>query len=174
MCHIHQKHEFYRIKDFLKYSKIMKGVKKLHNSITEAELVHKLCTIKKTLDKSKQEFFNLVFLDNECYFRFLNELVCPNGQTISDILNELEYCIPFSLTDDSFSLFMSSCSASDIEKMEALRRGFIQSCKNDFLLLLCHITDKEQWQHTIETCEQLRKKNRTTFKQKGLNKYDLQ
>lgn len=138
----------------------------MRNSITEAELVQKLCTIKKTLDKSKQEFYNIVFLDNECYFQFLNELVCPNGQTISDILNELEYCIPFSLTDDSFSLFMSSCSSDDIEKMEALRRGFIQSCKNDFLLLLYHITDEIQWQHILKNCEQLRKKNRTIFEQK--------
>lgn len=138
----------------------------MHNLITEAELVQKLCIIKNTLDNSKQEYYNIVFLDNAYYFHFLNELVCPNGQKISDILNELEYCIPFSLTDESFSLFMSSCSSDDIEKMEALRRGFIQSCKNDFLLLLYHISDETQWEHIVQNCEQLRKKNRIIFEQK--------
>jgi len=88
----------------------MKGVKTVY-TITEAEMIQNLCIIKRTLDEVKQKIENITFMNNEVFFTFLNELNCPNGETISQILNKLEHCIPFALTDESFALFMSSCNS---------------------------------------------------------------
>lgn len=136
--------------------------------ITEAEMIQSLYIMKETLDKSKQIIQNIVFINNECFYSFLNQLSCSNGETIGVILNKLEHCIPFALTDNSFSLFISSCQSDDIEKMEALRRGFIESCKNDFLLHLFSITNKIQWEHILQTCKTLRKKNRTILRKEPI------
>lgn len=145
----------------------MKGVKIVY-TITEAEMIQNLCIIKKTLDEVKQTIENIVFINNEAFFSFLNELHCANGETISEILNKLEHCIPFALTEESFSLFMSSCHSEDIEKMENFRKDFIQSCKNDFLLLLYTISNKEQWDNIVESCEMLRRKNCTIMEEKRM------
>ena len=106
-----------------------KGGKKLYHMITETELSQQLYDIKKTLCESKQIWNNIVFLNQDSLFLSLKQLYCANGETIGDILNKLEQCIPFALTDDSFSLFLSSSQADNLQKMEALRRGFIESCK---------------------------------------------
>ena len=144
----------------------MKGGKKLHHMITETELLQQLYDIKKALYESKQKWNNIVFFNQESLFLYLNQLYCANGETIGDILNKLEQCIPFALTDDSFSLFLSSSQADNLQKMEALRRGFIESCKKDFLLHLYFINDEIQWEHILKTCEELRKKNRMIFSEK--------
>ena len=94
--------------------------------------------------------YNIIFLNNECFYSFLKQLYCSNGETIAETLNKLEHCIPFALTDDSFCLFLSSCQSENGEKMEALRRGFIESCKNDFLLHLFSITNTIQWEHILQ------------------------
>ena len=145
----------------------MKGVKTVY-TITEAEMIQNLCIIKRTLDEVKQKIENITFMNNEVFFTFLNELNCPNGETISQILNKLEHCIPFALTDESFALFMSSCNSENIEKMENFRKDFIQSCKNDFLLLLYTISDKEQWDNIVQNCETRRKKNRIILREKRM------
>ena len=132
----------------------MKGVKTVY-TITEAEMIQNLCIIKRTLDEVKQKIENITFMNNEVFFTFLNELNCPNGETISQILNKLEHC-------------MSSCNSENIEKMENFRKDFIQSCKNDFLLLLYTISDKEQWDNIVQNCETLRKKNRIILREKRM------
>ncbi len=124
--------------------------------------------IKETLDKSKQMLYNIIFLNNECFYSFLKQLYCSNGETIAETLNKLEHCIPFALTDDSFCLFLSSCQSENGEKMEALRRGFIESCKNDFLLHLFSITNTIQWEHILQSCKMLRKKNRTLLRKEPI------
>ena len=164
MSHINH-HEIVLLKYILTYT--MKGVKTVY-TITEAEMIQNLCIMKKTLDEVKQKIENITFINNEAFFTFLNELNCPNGETISQILNKLEHCIPFALTDESFELFMSSCNSENIEKMENFRKDFIQSCKNDFILLLYTISDKEQWDNIVQNCEALRKKNRVVLKQKRM------
>ena len=75
------------------------------------------------------------------------------------MLEEIEDCIPFALTHDSFSLFLEAYEEEQSEKMEALRKGFIESCKVDFLLLMLHMEDASQWEHLVDTCENLRQKN---------------
>lgn len=137
-------------------------------SLTEEELIQSLWMIKETLDKSKERLYNIIFFNNECFYSFLKQLYCSNGETIAAILNKLEHCIPFALTDDSFSLFLSSCQSDSGEKMEALRRGFIESCKNDFLLHLFSITNTIQWEHILQSCKMLRKKNRTLLRKEPM------
>ena len=63
---------------------------------------------------------------------------------------------------------MSSCHSEDAEKMENFRKDFIKSCKNDFLLLLYTISDKEQWDNIVENCEMLRRKNYTIMEEKRM------
>ena len=133
------------------------------DTVTETELIAQLSSIKKTLDYAKKTFHNVIFLNNQCFYLFLKQLECDDGSTIGKALDQLEQCIPFALTDDSLSLFLSSCQSDSYEKMEALRKGFIESCKNDFLLHLLSISEQSQWQHILETCETLRKKNRKLF-----------
>ena len=135
------------------------------DTMTETELITQLSNIKQTLDYAKKAFYNIIFFNNQSFYFFLKQLECDDGQTIGTILDQLEQCIPFALTDDSFSLFLSSCQSDSYEKMEALRKGFIESCKNDFLLHLFSISDEIQWQHILDTCEMLRKKNRNLFLQ---------
>ena len=76
----------------------MKGGKKLHHMITETELSQQLYDIKKALYESKQKWNNIVFLNQESLFLYLNQLYCTNGETIGDILNKLEQCISFFLS----------------------------------------------------------------------------
>ena len=135
------------------------------DTMTETELITQLSSIKQTLDYAKKVFHNIIFFNNQSFYFFLKQLKCDDGQTIGAILDQLEQCIPFALTDDSFSLFLSSCQSDSYEKMEALRKGFIESSKNDFLLHLLSISDEIQWQHILDTCEMLRKKNRNLFLQ---------
>lgn len=106
---------------------------------------------------------NVIFLDSHAFYNYLSMLNCGHGRTVAEILSEIESCIPFALTDDSFSIFLSASTEMEEQKMEALRKGFVESCKTDFLLLLLNITDKSSWEQIVESCDCLRQKNRNFY-----------
>ena len=100
--------------------------------LTEEELTQSLSMIKETLDKSKQMLYNIIFLNNECFYSFLKQLYCSNGETIAETLNKLEHCIPFALTDDSFCLFLSSCQSENGEKWKLYGVVLLKAVKTIF------------------------------------------
>lgn len=127
--------------------------------ISHDKLCKYLCCLKKTLqDFDFSLLENVIFLNSHSFFCYLAELKCEKIGTIGHILSEIEDCIPFALTRDSFSLFLQAYEEDEATKMEAIRKGFVESCKTDFLLLLLHIEDSSQWDHLVNTCENLRKK----------------
>ncbi|NLK37042.1 MAG: hypothetical protein GX299_03040 [Epulopiscium sp.] len=132
----------------------------MEKRISHDKLCHYLTCIKNTLnDFDFSSLENVVFFDSHSFYCYLAGLPCKNNNTIEAMLEEIEDCIPFALTHDSFSLFLEAYEEEQSEKMEALRKGFIESCKVDFLLLMLHMEDASQWEHLVDTCENLRQKN---------------
>ncbi len=133
----------------------------MEQTISRRQLSGNLSDLKNTLHHFDFSFLqNVIFLDSHAFYTYLSKLDCGHGRTVEEVLSEIESCIPFALTDDSFSLFLSASEETEDKKMEALRKGFIESCKTDFLLLLLNVQDKNSWENIMESCECLRQKNR--------------
>lgn len=98
---------------------------------------------------------NVIFLNSRALYHHLAGQPC-GGQTIGEILNRIEACIPLAVTDESFSLFLSACREPKAERT----RHFLESSKADFLLMLHQAAEnEEQWAALLTLCERLRQKN---------------
>lgn len=127
--------------------------------ISQKQLIQYLSDLRETLQNfDYSNVSNVIFMDTRSFYCYLSHLKCCGQQTVENVLRKIEKCIPFALTDQSFSLFLSACGQTEVEKMEALRLGFVESCKADFLIMLLGISDASQWKDICNTCESLRKK----------------
>lgn len=134
----------------------------MNQKISQKQLYSYLEQLKQAI-ASYSGLENTIYLNSHAFYACVKDYLCENGQTIGTLLKHIEQCIPFSLTDDSFSLFLSAYEQENPKKMEALRQGFVESCKADFLLLLFHCKTDSDWASVRNTCENLRVKHREAF-----------
>jgi len=106
---------------------------------------------------------NTIYLNSHSFYTCVKDYPCGKNETIGSLLKKIEQCIPFSLTDESFSLFLSAYEQESPNKMESLRQGFVESCKADFLLLLFHCKTESDWDSIRNACENLRTKDRAAL-----------
>ncbi len=107
-----------------------------------------------------QELFpapNVIYLNSRALYHHLAKQVCgKNAETIGEILDKIETCIPLAVTEESFSLFLSACREPKAERT----RTFLESSKADFLLLIHQTAENEQqWKALTTLCEKLRQRN---------------
>ena len=133
----------------------------MKQTLSRLELSKNLEAIKNTLKTVDfDSLYNIVFYDSHSFYCYLSQFHCNNNQTVDDILKQMEDCIPFAITDESFSLFLTAANEDAADKMEALRQGFVESCKTDFLLLALQLCHSPDWENMAAACEDLRLKNR--------------
>lgn len=135
------------------------------NLPSKNELLQKLCLLKNTLQRFDFSLLqNIIFMNSSSFYSYISKINCENNTTIEKILEEIEDCIPFALTDDSFEIFITAANQEKEEKMEALRKGFIEGCKMDFLYLILDTDTEEKWNKILDSCEKLRQqKDRIIF-----------
>ena len=135
------------------------------NLPSKNELLQKLCLLKNTLQRFDFSLLqNIIFMNSSSFYSYISKIKCENNTTIEKILEEIEDCIPFALTDDSFEIFIAAASQEKEEKMEALRKGFVEGCKMDFLYLILDADTEEKWNKILDSCEKLRQqKDRIIF-----------
>lgn len=135
------------------------------NLPSKNELLQKLCLLKNTLQRFDFSLLqNIIFMNSSSFYSYISKIKCENNTTIEKILAEIEDCIPFALTDDSFETFITAANQEKEEKMEALRKGFIEGCKMDFLYLILDADTEEKWNKILDSCEKLRQqKDRIIF-----------
>lgn len=99
---------------------------------------------------------NVIFLNSRSFYHYLAGQVCDtDSQTIGDVLEKIETCIPLAITKESFALFLSACR----EPKEERTRSFLESSKADFLMLIHQSAENEEaWQALTDLCERLRQK----------------
>lgn len=129
----------------------------MHHALSHHALCAYLSLLRRTL--AGQTLFpapNVIFLNNRALYHHLAGQPC-GGQTIGEILNQIETCIPLAVTEESFALFLSACKEPKAERT----RSFLESSKADFLLLLHQIAENEdQWAALLVLCEKLRQRNK--------------
>ena len=98
---------------------------------------------------------NVIFLNSRALYHYLAALPC-GSDTIGNILQKIETCIPLAVTRESFSLFLSACREPKNERT----LHFLESSKADFRLMV-HQTakDEQEWQALTALCEKLRQRN---------------
>lgn len=135
------------------------------NLPNERELLQKLTFIKKTLQRFDfSSLQNIIFMNSSSFYSYISKIKCENNTTIEIALKEIEDCIPFALTDDSFEIFISAAAQEKEEKMEALRKGFVEGCKMDFLYMILNADTEEKWDRIVDSCQKLRQqKSRIVF-----------
>ena len=129
----------------------------MHQPISRKDLCGYLSLLRKTMGEI--DLFpspNVIYLNNRALYHQLAKVPCGDD-TIGDILQKIETCIPLAVTKESFALFLSACK----EPAEERTRSFLESSKADFLLMV-HQTakDEEQWSALTDLCEKLRQKNK--------------
>lgn len=93
---------------------------------------------------------NVIFLNSFAFYHHLAPLPCGQ-QTIGELLQQMDGCIPLSLTEDSLRQFFSARDAAQAE-------AFLTGSKADFLLLLLNAKeDEELWYSLLALCEGLRR-----------------
>ncbi len=106
----------------------------------------------------QQELFpapNVIFLNSRALYHHLAAQSC-GAQTVGEILDRIETCIPLAVTEESFALFLSACHEPRAERT----RTFLESSKADFLLLIHQAAENEQqWTALSALCERLRQKH---------------
>lgn len=128
----------------------------LHQTISRKDLCGYLSLLRNRI--GGQELFpapNVIFLNSRALYHHLAKQSCGED-TVGDILQKIETCIPLAVTEESFSLFLSACREPKTERT----RSFLESSKADFLLLIHQSAENEQQWHALTSlCEKLRQKN---------------
>lgn len=136
--------------------------------LTQDELLERLLVLKDTLQNFDFSILhNTIFINSSSFYSYLSNLTCGGERnlTLGELLQEIECCIPFALTDNSFEIFITAANETTEEKMEALRKGFIEGCKMDFLYLILDADSTEKWQNIVQMCEKLRKQRNAEKKE---------
>ena len=137
---------------------ILSGGILLIKTLSRRELCGYLSLLRRQI--GGQELFpapNVIFLNNRALYHHLAGQICgKSAETVGDILEKIETCIPLAVTEESFSLFLSACREPKAERT----RTFLESSKADFLLLIHQTAENEQqWTALTALCEKLRQRN---------------
>lgn len=122
------------------------------HTVSSSTLHDTLCLLRQALCRWRhQEGKNVFFLNSSAAYTTLSRLSF-NGHTIGQLLDEISGCIPLALTEDSLRQFLKSCENPEEEMIR-----FLESSKQDFLLLLLFAKDDPLlWESIEEQCQLLR------------------
>ncbi len=101
---------------------------------------------------------NVIFIDENSFYSYMeNEKI--NNKTIKELMEEIEGCIPFSLTDKSHEIFMSALYSKSEREAEIFCEEFKRECKVNFIKELRLLKSDIQFKNLVELCQKIREEN---------------
>ncbi|MFI3174827.1 MAG: hypothetical protein R3Y53_06435 [Bacillota bacterium] len=129
----------------------------MSEQISEKKLQYYLFLLQQAMVRAEKKLAEeIAFFDTHSFYLHYKSAICENGESIEDILNHMEHCIPLALTQKSLEVFLES--SQGVDKKQKLN-AFFQMAKEDFLQVIAYTkNDKEAFADVSLMCESLRKK----------------
>ncbi len=133
----------------------------MQSIISSEELLINLNLLRDTMQNyDYKELKNIYFFDNYTLFYYIKRLkVLDNsGLTIDEVLKKIEYCIPLTLTEKTYNIFISAAASIDEKETDNLCTRFVDESKMNFLKAIKAAKDGDEWQKILNLCENMRNK----------------
>ena len=131
----------------------------MKNSVTSDRLNQVLFKIGNFIwDYPYSNIRNVVFINEDAFYSYMENQKIENT-TLKSLIDEIENCIPFSLTEISHNIFMDAFYSTSYEEAENLCEKFKHQCKVNFLKEIRLIKSDLQWQKLVALCQKIREEN---------------
>lgn len=101
---------------------------------------------------------NVIFMNEYSFYSYMkNQNLGTN--TLENIMEKIEDCIPITLTDKTHELFISSFNSKSEEEANLILERLKDECKAEFLKEIRLIKSDVQWKNLTELCKKIRQEN---------------
>lgn len=131
--------------------------------ISSDELLKNLNLLRNTMQNYNYDNLkNIYFFDNYALFYYIKKikLLDNSDLTIGETLEKIEYCIPLTLTERTYNIFISAATSVNDEEADSLCGRFVAESKMNFLKAVKTAEDGEEWQKILNLCENMRSKTK--------------
>lgn len=110
------------------------------------------------LDYPYKNISNVIFMNEYSFYLYMKNQNLGNN-TLENIIQKIEDCIPITLTDKTHELFISSFYSKSEEEADIILERLKDECKAEFLKEIRLIKSDIQWKNLTELCKKIRQEN---------------
>ena len=101
---------------------------------------------------------NVIFMNEYSFYLYMKNQNLGNN-TLENIIEKIEDCIPITLTNKTHELFISSFNSNSEEEADLILERLKDECKAEFLKEIRLVKSDIQWKNLTELCKKIRQEN---------------